>query len=369
MAHSESGGDAAASPPRDIVVLAIPVLAAAFAGLEVAHVIPITATAVQIIAAVLLIAAVFAAVHHAEVVAARIGEPVGSLVLAASVTVIEVALILSMMASSEDGGSEIARDTVFAAFMIVLTGIVGVCLLVGGIRHHAQGYQVQGATGALSVLGTLAVLALVLPNYTQAVPGPVYSQGQLVAVAVLSLLLYGLFLFVQSLKHRTDFMGADGEAPHAIPSRGAFLASMLLLILALLGVVLIAEGLSPSVERAVEGAGLPDAFVGVIIAALVLLPEGLAAVRAARANLLQRSLNLALGSALASIGLTIPVVAAASIIMGMPLSLGLEAEHIVLLLLAIFASTLTLATGRTTVLQGGVHLVIFGVFLVIAAVP
>lgn len=350
-------------------VLAVPVAAAAFAGLEVAHVIPMALPLVQIAAAILMVAAVFSAVHHAEVIALRVGEPFGSLVLAVSVTVIEVALILSMMATIEDGASEIARDTVFAAFMIVTTGIVGFCLLVGGIRHHEQGFQVHGATGALGVLGTLAVLALILPNFTVAVPGPSYSTGQLLGVAALSLILYGLFLFVQSFKHREYFIGDDPDEPHPPPPRPAFLASLVLLVLALVGVVLIAEGLSPAVESAVALAGLPGSFVGVVIAAVVLMPEGLAAVRAARANLLQRSLNLALGSSLASIGLSIPVVAVASIVMGIPLTLGLDAEHIVLLVLALFACTLTLGTGRTTVLQGGVHLVIFGAFLVISAVP
>jgi Ca2+:H+ antiporter len=356
-------------PAHPAWVLALPPAAAAFAALEHLHALPGETVLVRIVAALLLGGAVFSAVHHAEMIAARIGEPMGSFVLAVSVTVIEVALIVSIMLAAPESGSEVARDTVFAAVMIVLTGIVGACLLVGGIRHHEQGFQVQGATGALGVLATLATLALVLPNFTLAVPGPYYAPTQLVAVGVMSLGLYALFLFVQSVRHRDYFLDTDAREAHAPPARRAFLASLALLPLALLAVVLIAEGLSPAVEGVVFEAGLPASFVGVVIAGLVLMPEALAAFRAARANRLQRSLNLALGSALASIGLTIPAVAAASLVIGIPLGLGLEAEHIVLLVLALFVSTLTLATGRTTVLQGGVHLVIFAAFLVIAAVP
>jgi Ca2+:H+ antiporter len=350
-------------------VVALPPVAALFAALEETGVLPHGALAVQVVAGLVLAGAIFCAVHHAEVIALRIGEPLGSFVLAVAVTVIEAALIISIMIATPDGGSDVARDTVFAALMIVLTGIVGACLLAGGLRHHEQGFQVQGATGALGVLATLATLALVLPNFTVALPGPYYSTGQLVAVGGMSIALYGLFLFVQSVRHRSYFLDdgpADARAP---PSRPALAASVGLLPLALLAVVLIAEGLSPAVESAVSAAGLPASFVGVVIAGVVLMPEGLAALRAARADRLQRSLNLALGSALASIGLTIPTVAAASIIIGIPLGLGIEAEHIVLLVLALFASLITLATGRTTVLQGGVHLVIFAAFLVIAAVP
>lgn len=326
--------------------------------------------AVMILAALLLGGAVFAAVHHAETVAEFIGQPLGSIVLAVAVTVIEVSLIVSVMLGAADGGPEVARDTVFAAVMIVLNGLVGLCLVVGGIRFHEQGFQASGASGALGVLGTLATLALILPNYTLAVPGPVYADAQLAFVAVVSLVLYGLFLFVQTVSHRSDFLDGDpGSMPHRPPSRGMTAAGGALLVLALVSVVLLAKTLSPAVEGAIAAASLPPAFVGVIIAAIVLLPESVAALRAVRENRLQISLNLALGSALASIGLTIPAVAVTSLAMGTPLALGLEPEHIVLLVLSLFAATLSLATGRTTVLQGGVHLVIFGAFLVIAAIP
>lgn len=340
-------------------------LAGRFAG-----VVPHGSILYVVAAAAFLAGAVFAAVYHAEVVALRIGEPFGSIVLAVAVTVIEVSLIVSIMISVPGGGTEVARDTVFAAVMIVLNGVVGLCLLLGGMRHREQGFQTQAAAAALGVLGTLTTLALILPNYTLAVPGPYYSPVQLGFVATVSLALYGLFLFVQTVRHRADFLDAGhGAADHSRPTGLATAVSGVLLLVALSVVILIAETLSPAVERMVIGAGLPAAFVGVIIAAVVLLPEGTTAVRAARANRLQTSLNLALGSALASIGLSIPTVAVVSLMIGLPLTLGLEAEHVVLLVLTLFVSVLTLGTKRTTVLQGGVHLVIFLSFLVIAAVP
>lgn len=326
----------------------------------------------QVLAVALMVGTVFCAVHHAEVVALRVGEPMGSLVLAISVTVIEVALIISIMMASPDGGSEIARDTVFAAMMIVLTGIIGGCLLVGGIRHHEQGLQARGATGALSVLATLATLALILPKFTTTVPGPYYSQGQLLAVGAMSLALYFLFLFVQSVRHRDYFLDAETvaqeEHKQRIPTK-ALVTSLVLLLLSLVSVVLIAEGMSPSVEAAIAAAGLPTSFVGVVIASVILLPEGIAAFRAARENRLQQSLNLAVGSVLASIGLSIPAVALASVILGKGLGLGLDDEDTAMLILAIFISTLTVANGRTTVLQGGVHLVIFAAFIIMSAIP
>ncbi len=321
-------------------------------------------------AAGLLFAAVFAAVHHAETVAHRLGDPYGAILLAVAVTIIEVSLIVAVLLEAEPGTSEIARDTVFAAIMIVLNGIVGLCLLIGGVRFHEQGFQARGAVAALAVLATVAVLALVLPNFTLATPGPVYAPPQLIFVAVTSLALYGLFLFVQMIRHRGDFLDPAGAADSGPPpDPRTFRAGLLLLPLALVAVVALAESLSPVVEGAVARAGLPAALVGVAIAMVVLMPEGTAAIRAARANRLQTALNLALGSALASICLTIPTVALLSLVLGQPLALGLDAEHIVLLILSLFMATLTLATGRTTVLQGGIHLVIFGAFLTIAAVP
>lgn len=349
---------------------AAPLGACVLLGAKFAHVVPANAPVVLVLAFVLLLAAVFAAVHHAEIIALRVGEPVGSIVLAIAVTVIEVALIVAMMLAAKDGGGSLARDTVFAAVMLVLNGVVGLCLVCGGARHHEQSFQEQGTASALSVLGTLAAIALILPNYTVAAPGPFYSPAQLEFVGAVSLLLYGVFLFVQTVRHRDYFRtGENPDAGHDRPGARSTAISSVLLLVALAAVVLLAKTLSPALERAIAAADLPPAFVGVVIAALVLLPEGTAAVMAARANRLQTSLNLALGSALASIGLTIPSVAVVSLFLGQQLTLGLVPEAMTLLILTLFISTVTLATGRTTILQGSVHLVICGVFLLLSAVP
>lgn len=352
-------------------VIAIPLLAGLLVALKFAGVVALGGPVSMIVAVVLLFGTVFCAVHHAEVVAHRVGEPFGSLVLAVSVTIIEVALIVTiMMTSADSGGSEVARDTVFAALMIVLTGIVGISLLVGGLIHREQDFHAKGATAALSALATLSALALILPKYTIAVPGPYYSTGQLLAVGLMALTLYMLFIFVQSIHHRDYFLDADDEADdHAVIPMRAVLTSLAMLIVSLLAVVLISKALSPAVEKAVLGAGLPLSFVGVIIASVILLPEGIAAVRAARQNRFQQSLNLALGSGLAGIGLTIPTVAITSVVLGIPLGLGLEDEHMLLLVLALFISALTVLTGRTNIMLGGIHLVVFVAFLVISAVP
>jgi Ca2+:H+ antiporter len=319
-----------------------------------------------------LIATVFAAVYHAEVVAHRTGEPFGTLVLAVAVTVIEVALIVSVMVSAPVEKAGLARDTVFAAVMIVCNGIVGLCLLWGGVRHHEQGFQVHGASAALAVLAALTMLTLVLPNFSTTAPGPVFSTSQLIFAGAVSLVLYGSFVFVQTVRHRDYFLpeeGPEGEAHAPLPSNRTALISIVLLVLALVAIVGLAKSLTPAIESAIARASAPKAVVGIIIAALVLLPESLAALRAARSNRLQTSLNLALGSALASIGLTIPTVAAVSLVLEQPLELGLGLKDELLLALTLLVGVITLGTGRTTVLQGIVHLVIFAVFLFFAVVP
>ncbi|MET0630392.1 MAG: ionic transporter y4hA [Xanthobacteraceae bacterium] len=319
-----------------------------------------------------LIATVFAAVYHAEVVAHRTGEPFGTLVLAVAVTVIEVALIVSVMVAAPAEKAGLARDTVFAAVMIVCNGIVGLCLLWGGARHHEQGFQIHGASAALAVLAALTTLTLILPNVATSVPGPAFSTSQLVFAGIVSLVLYGSFVFIQTVRHRDYFLAVerDDEEAHAPPpSNTTTIVSAGLLLAALVAVVGLAKFLTPTLEIAVARIDVPKAVVGIVIAALVLLPEGLAAVRAARANRLQTSLNLALGSALASIGLTIPAVAVVSVVLGQPLALGLGEKDQVLLALTLLVGVITLGTGRTTVLQGIVHLVIFAVFLFFAVVP
>jgi Ca2+:H+ antiporter len=326
-------------------------------------------TPLSVLAGFILIAAVFAAVHHAEVIAHKVGEPFGTLVLAIAVTVIEVALIVSIMQGG--GKADLARDTVFSAVMIVCNGIVGICLLAGGMRHREQAFQLQGASAALAVLAALTVLTLILPNVTLATPGPAFSTPQLAFAGVVSLVLYGSFVFVQTMRHRDYFLpvggGDDGHAEP--PSNRTVALSAALLLASLVAVVGLAKALTPTIEAAIASFGIPEAFVGVVIAALVLLPEAVAAVRAARADRLQTSLNLALGSVLATIGLTIPSVAVVAILSGQRLELGLGPKDTVLLALTLLVGVITLGTGRTTVLQGIVHLVIFAVFLFFAVLP
>lgn len=339
---------------------------AAWPILGLTRIIPAEGVAIALIAAALA-GSVFAAVHHAEVVAHRVGEPFGTLVLAVAVTIIEVALIVSVMLSAGPEKAGLARDTVFAAIMIVCNGIVGLCLLVGGWKHGEQDFQGRGASKALAVLAALSVLSLVMPNYLSAMPGPQLSTSQLAFAGVSSLGLYGVFVFVQTVRHRDYFLssGNNDDTAHAaaLPSGRVALISLALLFVSLVAVVLLAKLLSPAVERGVANIGAPAATVGIVIAALVLLPEGLAAVGAARANRLQTSMNLALGSALASIGLTIPTVAAVFIWTGRPLELGIGGMETVLLTLTLFIASLTLSGGRTTVLQGAVHLSLFAAYL------
>jgi Ca2+:H+ antiporter len=330
-------------------------------------------TLVAVLCAAALVAAVVVAVYHAEVVAHRLGEPLGTLVLALAVTAIETSLILSMMLA---GGKEMAalpRDTIYAAVMIICNGVVGICILVGAIAHREQTFRVEGAGGGLAALMVMATLTLILPVYTTSTSAGTYSVTQLAFVAVTSGALWAIFVFIQTVRHRDYFIPAtDAANPdvHAEPptARAAWL-SFGLLLLSLLSVVGLAKMLSPAIEGAVEAANAPRVVVGIIIALLVLLPETWAAVRAARANRLQSSMNLAIGSALATIGLTVPIVVLASIIFDLPLILGLEPKDMVLLVLTLLVSAVTLGTGRTYIMQGAVHLVLFAAFLFLAFVP
>ncbi|WP_316821014.1 ionic transporter y4hA [Pedobacter gandavensis] len=323
--------------------------------------------------AAVLIGSVLAAVHHAEVVAHRVGEPYGTLLLALAITVIEVALIVSLMLTGGPETTALARDTVLAAVMIILTGMIGLCLLVGGARFKEQFFSLEGVSAALVTLSAILVLTLILPNYTTSKAGPVYTTAQLGFVAVVSLVLYGTFVLVQTVRHRDFFLPpeADGdEDAHAEPpTKQVALWSALLLLVCLGIVVLLAKSLAPDIELAVVNAGAPKSLVGVIIAAVVLLPEGLAAYRAAKKNRLQTSLNLAMGSALASIGLTIPAVAIVAMVTGMTITLGIDMKSTVLLLLSLFTIMLSLATGKTNILQGVVLLVIFAVYLFTIIAP
>ncbi len=329
--------------------------------------------ALIVICSIALTSAVFVAVHHAEVVAHRVGEPFGTLVLALAVTAIEAALILSMMMA---GGADMAvlpRDAIYAAVMIICTGVVGLCLLVGGLAHREQTFRVEGSGAGLAALMVLTGLTLVLPTFTTTTPTGTYNTPQLVFAALASVALYAIFVFVQTVRHRDYFIpkaNASDPETHAVPpTKGQAWVSFVLLLLSLVAVVGLAKVLSPTIEQAVEAANAPRAVVGIVIAALVLLPETWAAVRAARANRLQTSMNLAVGSALACIGLTIPVVVLAAILFDLPLVLGLSAKEIALLTITFLVSTVTLGTGRTYVMQGAVHLVLFVAYLFLALVP
>ncbi|KUJ35908.1 ionic transporter y4hA [Streptomyces sp. NPDC093228] len=326
--------------------------------------------------AVVLAGSVLAAVHHAEVVAHRVGEPFGSLVLAVAVTVIEVALIVTLMADGGAKGATLARDTVFAAVMITCNGVVGLSLLVASLRHGIAVFNAEGTGAALATVATLATLSMVLPTFTTSRPGPEFSPTQLTFAALSSLVTYLLFVATQTVRHRDYFLPItrQGEVitadDHANPpSVRATAFSLALLGLALVGVVGLAKGVSPTVESGVAAAGMPQDVVGVVIALLVLLPETIAALRSARRDRVQTSLNLALGSAMASIGLTIPAVALASMWLSGPLVLGLGSVHMVLLALTVVLGSLTVVPGRATPLQGGVHLVVFAAYLELAITP
>ncbi len=317
-----------------------------------------------------LFGTVFAAVHHAEVIAGRIGEPYGTLLLTLAVTIIEVALIATIMLGDKPVPT-LARDTVFAVIMIVCNGLVGVCIFFGGLRYREQDVQVSGANLYLSVLFVMATITLIEPNYTLTTPGPVYSATQLGFVSVVTLLLYGVFLYTQTIRHRDYFIsGPAGAGDDGAPmSNGMLALSIALLLLSLLAVVLLAKKFSLAVDVGTAMIGAPPAFAGVLVALLILLPESVAAVAAARKNDLQKSINLALGSSVATIGLTVPAVAVAAYMLDKPLVLGLNAQDVVLLLLTFGISMLTFGTGRTNILFGLVHVVVFAVFVFMVFVP
>jgi Ca2+:H+ antiporter len=322
---------------------------------------------------VALIGTVIVAVHHAEVVAHRVGEPLGTLVLALAVTLIETALIVSMMMAGGDDMAVLARDAIYAAVMIICTGVIGVCVLLGGLAHREQTFRVEGAGAGLAALIVMSTLTLVLPVFTTSTPAGTYSSSQLAFVAVASAALWAIFIFVQTVRHRDYFIPVTDAANldvHAEPpsTRAAWFSFGLLLV-SLVVVVGLAKMLSPTIESTVEAADAPRAVVGIVIAALVLLPEGWASARAARADRLQSSMNLAIGSALACIGLTVPAVILAAAAFDLPLVLGLGPKDVAMLALTFLVSAVTLGTGRTYVMQGAVHLVLFAAFLFFAFAP
>jgi Ca2+:H+ antiporter len=320
---------------------------------------------------VIMLGAVFAAVHHADVIAHRIGEPFGTLVLTLAVTIIEVALIESIVLTPGSSPA-LARDTVFAVIMIVCNGLVGLCILWGGLRHHEQEFQTSGAGVYLSVLAALSILTLVLPNYTHTTIGPYFSDAQLIFVSITTAILYVAFLFIQTSRHADYFRAESGTAEngdHAYPSDRLVAASVVMLLLALCGVILIAKKFAIILEIGLSRIGAPQAVSGIIIAIVVLAPESITAVRAAWRNELQKSLNLALGSSLATIGLTIPAVAITNVFIGKQIEIGLSSRDTLLLGLTLYLSLLTFGTGRTNILSGLVHLVVFATFLFLVFVP
>lgn len=318
----------------------------------------------------LLMGAVFGAVHHAEVIAHKVGEPFGTLVLALAVTVIEVALIVALMSSSPPADAAVlARDTVFAAVMLICNGIIGICLLIGGMKNYVQRYSLQGSKAAISVLLAIALLVFILPNFTTSMAGGGMLGSQLLFVAMCCLILYSAFIFTQTIRHR-DYFIADGEDDeHHSDNALTTGTSVGFLLISLVTVVGLAKMLSPTIEATLMAFGLPKIILGVIIAGLVLLPESIAAVKAAYHNQLQNSLNLGLGSALASISLTIPVIAVMSVVMGMPVVFGLSAKDSVMLVITLLITMNTLSTGRTTFLHGVVHLILLATFIFFAIVP
>ena len=322
----------------------------------------------------LVFATVFVALRHAETIAHYFGEPYGTLVLTFTVTTIEVSVIVSMMLNG-DNNPTLARESVFSTVMIVCGGVIGLCLTLGGLRHRHQDLKRQGTNAYLSMLTALAVLTLVLPDFTLSVGHGHFSAGQLAFVSVLSVLLYGSFVYAQTGLRKEDFVeelieagngGGRGKAAEA-----SIAVNVVLLFVGLAGIVLLAEDIAASVEGTLVALQVSqaDAIVGAFIAMLVLMPESLAAIRASLRNELQRSLNIALGSACATIGLTIPAVAVASLITGRELTLGLGSGDTVLLLLGLGISVISFGTGRTTVLTGLVHLVVFSAYVFLIFFP
>jgi Ca2+:H+ antiporter len=324
----------------------------------------------DIVAGILLTGSVLSAVHHAEVVAHKVGEPYGTIILALCITIIEVALIVSLMVAGGEQAITLARDTVFAAVMIILNGIIGICILVGGVKYFEQFFARTSAITYLVSIVSILVITLVLPNFTSSVNGPFYNTAQLIFVSIACLVIYGVFLMVQTVRHRSYFIPADGNAEeYFVPNRTQAVVSFIFLVICLVIVVLMAKGLSGTIEDMVQIMGAPKSLVGVIIAAVVLLPEGVAAIRAARNNQIQSSLNLALGSALASIGLSIPAISAVSIMYDIPLVLGLDKKDIILLTLSVFIVMLSLSRGKTNILYGTVLLVNLAAYIFTVIVP
>jgi Ca2+:H+ antiporter len=313
----------------------------------------------------------FGVVRHAEVLAEYLGEPFGTLILTIAVISIEVAIMATVMLHGGPNPT-LPRDTVFAVLMIVLNGMVGVAVMVGAVRHRQQQYNLQGAIAFLAVISCLAVLSLVVPTFTRSTHDQSLTVLQAVVFGVLTALLYAGFLGIQTMRHRTFFVEtaeSHGEV-HDVPGpKHSVYYHAVLLLLTLLPVVLLSKPLANVIDYAIEGLNAPTALGGILIAVLVLSPEGLSAIQAARQNQMQRAVNLSLGSALSTIGLTIPTMLAISLLTGTPLELGLPAAETILLVLTLFIAHMTFSGAPTNILLGGVHLVLFIAFIVLIFNP
>ena len=320
---------------------------------------------------------VFGVVRHAEALATLLGEPYGTLILTLAVIGIEASLIAAIMLGG-DANPTLARDTMFAIYMIVLNGLVGLSLLVGGLRHVEQDYNLQGANTFLAVIVPLSVIALVLPRYTESTAAPAYDPTQAVLFSVLTVLLYISFLAIQTSRHRSFFMQpinennrsqVDEDADHHAQVTFSPIGHALLLVLTLLPIILLSKSLAKLVDYGIFQLGAPPPLGGVLIAVLVLTPEGMVALRAAMADQLQRSVNICLGAALSTIGMTVPAVLAIGLITGKSIVLGLDNRDIALLVLTLFVSALTFSSNKTNVLQGAVHLVLFLAYVIFVFIP
>lgn len=312
------------------------------------------------------------AVHHSEIIAHRVGEPYGTIILAVAITIIEVSVIVSLMISGGNEVMSLARDTVYSATMLILNGIVGLCLFIGGLKHHEQTFSKHSVTIALVSLVSIIVFALILPTFTKSISGPYYSSSQLLFASIACILIYISFIFAQTVRHREYFLtknNDENEPAKPLVNNRSLFGSVVFLILSLTIVVLLAKTLSPAIEKIIIGYHLPKTLVGVVIASIILLPEGIAAIIAAKNNKLQTSLNLALGSALASIGLTIPVVSIVCHFYDMKIILGLDYLSIILLMLSVLTVMLSLNSGRSNVVYGTVLLVNLMAFIYLIVYP
>lgn len=309
-------------------------------------------------------------VRHADRLAIKCGEPYGTLILTLSAISIEVMMISAAMLHGKNNPT-LARDMMFAVIMIALNGLIGLSLLLGGLRHREQHYNLQGASAYLNTIMALSVLGLVLPNFTTSMSGPRFSTEQEVFLAVTSIGLYAIFLLIQTMRHSEYFM--DTSAGHSSDHDAGAMHSIsyhaVMLILYLLVVIVLAEKFAIPLDNSIERFGMPQAFGGAIVAGLVLAPEALSAINAARKNQLQRSVNILHGSVLASIGLTIPAVLTIGMISKRMVTLGIEGGNLPLLLLTLAVSVVTFTSGKTSVLQGCIHLLLFAVFLLLIFSP